>query len=220
MPKAQKWTEDKIRSGFHLFFKQHGRYPTSAEIDTFPDLPSSRQIQRRYVGGLPALRQFLKLSGPINFTQGEYSSARARAIGSRAHELEGRVYNFLCERFGRMFVHREYFFTDDRRTRTDFFIYHKGGSFSVDVFYPKDRKTLTGCLNSKMRTYSDRLMVQYPVIFLMMNEAISGEELAKIESNKKNKLATYQKVMAWSQFQAFCQSKPRLDEPINVAQAN
>ena len=106
-----------------------------------------------------------------------------------------------------MAVHREYFFTDDRRTRTDFFIYHQKGTFSVDVFYPKDRRNLVGCLKSKLRMYSNNMMLEYPVIFLMMNRDITEVDINQLLRNKKKPLLPYQKVMTLNQFKNFCANK-------------
>jgi hypothetical protein len=205
--RKEEWTLEKLATGFQKFHEEHGHYPTALEIDAYAHLPSSRQIQRRFAGGLPALRKQLKLTGPEDFTKGAYSSERARTIGKRAHVLEKTIYAFLIERFGVPFVHREYFFTDDRRTRTDFFIYAKNGNFSVDIFYPKDEKNLIGCLNSKMQTYGSEIMLQYPVIFLMMNDQISGETIAKILENKTKKLRPCQQVMTYAEFRKFCERK-------------
>ncbi|HEY4524325.1 MAG TPA: hypothetical protein VJL36_01005 [Candidatus Paceibacterota bacterium] len=207
MPNKLRWTLEKIQNGFERFKKEAGRFPTATEIDSCVYLPSSRQIQRRFIGGLPALRKQLKLDGPLDFTKGVYSSNRAKSINKRAHNLEREIYKYLVQRFGKMYVHREYFFTDDRRTRTDFFIYHRDGTFSVDIFYPKDRRNLSGCLNNKLRTYSNTIMLQYPVIFLMMNDNITEEEINGLLANKKQKLSSYQKVMTLRQFKNFCGNK-------------
>ena len=209
------WTIEKIRLGFEKYKIEFGRYPTAVEIDQYPFLPSSRQIQRKFEGGLPALRKQLKLDGPGDFTKGEYSSERARMIGKRAHEIEKIIYNFLVAKFGQPYVHREYLFIDDRRTRTDFFIYCKNGNFCVDVFYPKDKKNLLGCLNSKMQTYGYSAMLQYPVIFLMMNSEISKEEIAEILDRKIKKLNPKQQVMTHEQFKTLCNTKVRFGEYID-----
>ncbi len=205
------WTEEKIANGFARFIEEHGHAPTSREIDTYPHLPSSRQIQRRYEGGLPALRKRLQLAGPEDFTKGAYSSERARTINKRAHHLEKEVCDYLVGRFGKPYVHREYFFIDDRRTRTDFFIYCKNGNFCVDVFYPKDRHNLINCLNSKMRTYGYAAMLEFPVIFLMMNHEISGAEVTQIIEQKKKKLHLKQHVMTYERFRKYVETKMPLD---------
>jgi len=200
------WDLENIKTGLENFYNAHGRYPTSREVDCYPDLPSSRQIQRRF-GGLVELRKVLNLSGPQDFTKGSYSSERARSINKRAHNLEKSIYDFLVTKFGKPFVHREYLFTDDHRARTDFFIHTKDGNFSVDVFFPKDRSNLINCLNSKMKTYGNTLMLQYPVIFLMMNDEISEEEMTAAANNKKNKLLEYQQIMNFNQLKLFCANK-------------
>lgn len=204
MAKKATWTEKKLKVGFEKFYSIHKRYPTSHDIDSFEFLPSARQIQRVF-GGLVNLRQKLGLS-QTDFTKGSHSSDRARKINRRAHELELEVYNILKKQFGIECVHREHFFTDDRRTRTDFFIYTKTDTFSVDVFYPSNRANLIGCLNSKMRTYKSQSM-DCEVIFLMMNPDISQEEIEKILANKKNKLSVHQKVMDLNKFKTFLKTK-------------
>ncbi|MDP3726375.1 MAG: hypothetical protein Q8R36_04225 [bacterium] len=212
MTKEQKnghrgsWTLNEIKTGFQKFYEIHGRYPTSREIDVFEYLPSSRSIQRRF-GGLVSVREALGLNTSFDLRTGEHSSKRAKEISVRAHKIEKEVYDYLINIFGIEFVHREYFFTDDRRTRTDFFVYCKNRNFSVDVFFPKDRHNFIGCLNSKMKTYKDVGTLQYPVIFLQMNKNISGEEIRKILARKKNKLHTYQQVMVWDEFREFCNKK-------------
>lgn len=207
---VNKWTMEKIKEGFLMFFKEHGRYPTAVEIDGYDKLPSSRQIQRVH-GGLPTLRKKLGIGGQDDFTKGDYSSRRATMINNRAHKLEKEVYDYLVDLFGKPFVHREYFFTDDKRNRTDFFVYYDSGNFSVDVFYPKDLKCLSGCLNSKLKTYQgNNITIKYPVIFLMMNKEIGERVIEEVLERKSNKLSPYQKVMSFDQFKVFCSSKRRL----------
>ena len=74
------------------------------------------------------------------------------------------------------------------RSQSDFYVYYKGGEFSIDVFYPDNRRNLIGCLNSKMRKYDTNLMSQNAIIFLQMNSKIDSLELESVVSNKKNKL--------------------------------
>lgn len=206
MPNKVRWTIEKIAEGFQKFHDEHGRYPTAQEVDTYAHLPSSKQIQRNF-GGLVAIREQLKLKGPTDFTKGSYSSTRAKEVGLRAHRTERTVYDMLVEHFGVQFVHREYFFVDDRRTRTDFYIHSKNGNFCVDVFFPKDKRNLTGCLNSKMRTYSHASMLEYPVIFVMMNEMITEEDVKKILAQKIKKLKKEQHVMTFGELQKYCKTK-------------
>ena len=203
--KKNFWEIDKIKEGFEKFFKEHGHYPTATEIDICSYLPASRTLQRRF-GGVVGLRQALKLD-ILDFTRGEIRSEKAKNVNKRAYSLEKKVNEFLIEKFGKEFVHREYFFSDDHRTRTDFFIYYKHGQFSVDVFYPSDKHNFIGCLNSKMKTYRDDIMMQYPVIFLQMNKNIKREDMNKILSNKKNKLRSDQQVMSYEEFKSFCSDK-------------
>jgi len=207
MIKKEKWTKEKIKKGFESFYKKHGHYPTATEVDQYVELPSSRQIQRNF-GGLPAIRKELGLGGPLDFTKGEHSSKRSLMIGKRSHKVEKEVYTYLMKIYGEPFVHREFFFNDDRRTRTDFYVYYAQGTFSVDVFFPNSLKNMNLCLNSKLVSYKG-LNIKYPVIFLVMNDLILPEQIEKLMKNKKNKLMQNQTVLTFDQFKKFCESRRR-----------
>jgi hypothetical protein len=200
------WNRDDIKEGLERFYNDHGKYPTAAEIDSSQYLPSSRTIQRSF-GGLVAFRKNIKLSGQSDFRSGEHSRERAATISKRAHLMEAKVYKYLQEAFSKEFVHREYFFTDDKRTRADFFVYDADKGFCVDVFYPNSRQNLIGCLNSKLDKYIDKYMRQYPVIYLQMNDEIEQDVLDDVIKSKKRKLPQGQYLMTWNTFQKFCKSK-------------
>lgn len=207
---GQQWKLEDIKDGIEEFFKRHGKYPTATEFDLFEHLPSSRQIQRRF-GGLIELRKTLSLKGQKDYTKGDHSSKRAKKINKRSHTLEKKVYDYLKDRFGVEFVHREYLFTDDGRSRTDFFVYDLDGNFSVDVFYPRDRHSLIGCLNSKLSKYGNNLLLQYPVIFLQMNNDIDEGVIKNILENKKKSLRSKQSLMTWNMFKKFCAKRGALE---------
>jgi len=201
--KKEKWTLEKIREGFESFHQETGRYPTANEVNVYPHLPAAKTIERKF-GGLPQLRQKLGIDGPLDFTKGEYSSRRAKLINERSNKIEKKIYDELVERFGKPFVHREYFFTDDRRTRADFYVYGKNIEFLVDVFYPKDQHSLLGCLNSKLKTYGNiSHMIPSRVIFLMMNRDMKRESIQELIANKKKKLTLTQHVMMYDEFKRF-----------------
>ncbi|OGF68851.1 hypothetical protein A3H65_03680 [Candidatus Giovannonibacteria bacterium RIFCSPLOWO2_02_FULL_45_14] len=212
MGNQKSWTLEELAAGLGHFYKEHGRYPTATEVDTFPYLPSARSIERSF-GGLVSLRQQLNLKTQLDFRSGAHSSERAHKINKRGHETEQIVYEFLKKIFGKEFVHREYFFTDDRRTRADFFVYDTKQGFCTDVFYPNNRRNLIGCLNHKLNKYRSEYMRQYPVIFLQMNNTISQEILDKLLSKKKKALLNGQYLMSWDTFQNFCKTK----RPLKIA---
>lgn len=197
------WKIEELRAGLEDFYTKNGRYPTVPEVDAHPYLPSARSIERSF-GGLIELRKKLSLDTQSDLREGAHSSARAYKINARAHGVEKDVYSFLKEHFGKQFVHREYFFIDDKRTRADFFVYDTSSGFCVDVFYPSDRRNLIGCLNSKLSKYQGPQMNQYPVIFLQMNDELDQELLDAVLKNKKNKLQSGHMLLAWSSFTEFC----------------
>lgn len=203
------WTLEELAEGLEKFFTDNGRYPTAQEVDAFSYLPSARSIERSF-GGMVDLRQKLKLDSQSDFRSGKHSSNRAHLINNRSNKTEKIVYEFLIEKFGREFVHREYFFVDDRRTRADFFVYDQQGGFCVDVFYPSCRRNLTGCLNSKLGKYRSEHMEKYPVIFLQMNNEILQGTLDELVKNKQKNLNKEQYLMGWDAFVAFCLSRREL----------
>ncbi|OHA26332.1 MAG: hypothetical protein A3C06_04810 [Candidatus Taylorbacteria bacterium RIFCSPHIGHO2_02_FULL_46_13] len=207
--KQEPWTLEELAEGLESFYKQYSRYPTATEVDAYDYLPSARQIERRF-GGLVELRKRLKLDSQTDFRSGIHSSQRAHSINKRAHEIEQTVYEFLQNVFKKEFVHREYFFTDDQRTRADFFVYDSRKGFCVDVFYPNSLRNLTGCLNIKLDKYQATYMREYPVIFLQMNEDITQEMLDNLVENKKKRLLTGQRLLSWNSFKGFCKSRKPL----------
>lgn len=209
MAKKILWTLERIHSGLRRFYKEYKRYPTATEVDAYGYLPAARTIERRFEG-LVALRKRLGLGTEHDFRAGSHSSKRAHTINNRARAVEAIVYEFLHKRFGKEFVHREYFFTDDHRTRADFFVYDGKGGFCVDVFYPSDRRNLNGCLNSKLTKYRSEYLREYPVIFLQMNDTISQQNLNMIIERKKRLLQKGQYLMSWPAFQHFCASRDAL----------
>lgn len=187
--------------GFDLFYSEHGKYPTATEVDSCAYLPSSRQIQRNF-GGMVFLRQQFGLQHE-DFTKGQYGSKRARTIYKRSQTIKKEIYDFLVERFGKQSVHQDYLFTDDGRSRADFFVARQPNPFLLKVFYPKDRRSLIGCLNRRIIPPKDKTGI--PFIFLMMNHELTEDVLAGLLSNKKQKMPPGQFVFTFKRFKAFCQ---------------
>lgn len=207
----EPWTLEELRAGLENFYIKNGRYPTAPEVDAHPYLPSARTIERSF-GGLVVLRKKLCLDTQTDMREGVHSSNRASMIGKRAHRIEQEVYKYLEEYFGKQFVHREYFFLDDKRTRADFFVYDKAEGFCVDVFYPSDKRNLIGCLNSKIAKYQGLQMNQYPVIFLQMNQELEQALLDTLIKNKKKKLLAGHSLLTLGSFKEFCKKR----EPLKV----
>lgn len=205
----EPWKLGELRAGLENFNAKNGRYPTASEVNAYLYLPSARTIERSF-GGLVELRKTLGLNSQVDFREGAHSSARAIKINTRAHHVEQEVYAFLEKCFGRQFVHREYFFLDDKRTRADFFVYDKASGFCVDVFYPSDKRNLIGCLNNKLAKYQGSQMNQYPVIFLQMNKELNQELLNAVINNKKKKLLAGHYLFAWDSFTDFCAKRKPL----------
>lgn len=207
MAKGLTWPIERIRDGINRFYKENRRYPTATEFDECPYLPRAKTAERRF-GGLVALRKQLNIGAEHDLRTGAHSSKRAHTINDRAHALEKRVYELLCKQFGKEFVHREYFYTDDHRTRSDFFVYDGEAGFCVDVFYANSLKNTGGCLNLKLAKYSQtEESLPYPIIFLQMNENIDQAALDELVSKKKRGLERKQSLMSWRTFETFYKSR-------------
>ena len=170
------------------------------EIDTFPYLPSSRQLQRKF-NGVPAIRQRLEL--PIlDFTRGDARSKKASLIGKRGLDSEKKVRDLLIRHFGEIFVHEQKPF-NDYSGRLDFFIYGKDKNFGVDVFFASDRHNLIGCVNNKQRLYQN---INFHLIFLQTNPLLTQVEIDLILLHKIKRLLPNVEVMCLSRFQDFIKS--------------
>ncbi len=205
----EPWKLEELKAGLENFNTKHGHYPTAPEIDAYSYLPSARTIERKF-GGVIGLRKALRLDTQSDMRKGAHSSKRASIINVRAYKVKQEVYTYLQKLFGGQYVQREYFFLDDKRTRADFFVHDSSNSFCVDVFYPSDRRNLTGCLNSKLSKYQGLQMNQYPVIFLQMNKDLGQNILDAVIKNKTKKLLTGHRLFSWDSFIEFCSKrKPR-----------
>lgn len=198
------WTNEEIRAGFELFYKEHSRYPTAQEIDAYPYLPSIRTIQRAH-GGVVNLRKSFHLESQSDLRTGAHSSNRAKIINERNNANEDMVHSFLIDIFHKELVHREFLFKEDKRVRADFFVYDAQGGFCVDLFYPNSIHNLLGCLNNKQKVYTENLI--YPVIFLQLNKDIDQKTLDAIVERKDRKLLEGQLLMDWDTFVKFCQER-------------
>jgi hypothetical protein len=205
----RRWNLENLRIGFEKFFEENGRYPTASEIDKYTHLPTSRSIERSF-GGLVVLRKTLGLTGQRDLRTGVHSTERAHMIGKRAHASELQVYLYLKGLFGEPFVHREYFFADDARTRADFFVYTAEGNFCVDTFFAANYRNVSGCINSKLGKYNAASMRRFPVIFLQMNPEILQREVDLLISRKEKKLTDTQSLLCWEEFEKYCSSRSAL----------
>lgn len=192
-----KWTLDKIRYGLDEFYKLNNRYPSALEVDEYPLLPSSRQIQRTY-GGLKELRKSLGLpEEDLDYTRGLVRSDVAKTIGIRGKNFEKEIYNLLIGKFGEIFVHQQKPF-NDYKSRVDFFVYVQNYKFGVDVFYPKDLHSFVCCVNIKEKTYTNS---NFDMIFLSINPDINQSLINKFLSRRKNK--TLHKVVDFDEFKKY-----------------
>lgn len=210
LPEGTKWSKTNILEGFHKFIKENNRLPTAHEIDALPYLPSSRQIQRRF-GGLQSLRKELGFD-VVSFTQGEARRAIAIEINKKGHEFEYILEQPLIKRFGAAFVHTEKSFSannNDHRNiiRVDFYIYAINGNFAIDIFHCKDKFSLVGSINHKIKVYS---ALNRKIYLVLYSSEYSQEDIDAILARKRVVIPKNIEVVT---YQNFLERKISLWEP-------
>lgn len=182
-----------LKELFEKFNEKHGHYPTYKEIEEDEYFPTLRTIQRRF-GGLEKVRIELGIPFP-NHSKGEMRVNKMKDVLARQKETENEVYQVILKYFDDVSVHRERPFADDSRNRSDFFIFrNKKSSLIIDVFYPSDIHSFSGCLNSKLLKY---YFFDVPVTFVQMNKDISSERINKYLKNRKNKIDSRFKIISF-----------------------
>lgn len=158
------------RGVFEKFKKENGKYPTSEE------LKGIRSIQR-YFGGIKELRKLFKIEN--------YSDRKdiAKEILKRATLIEQNTNTYLIKLFGERNVHREQPIFENSRVRLDFLVFFKNCKYALDVFYPKSRRSLYGCLNCKMKKFEGKEMFQFPMMFVCMNDDLKNDLMEYKESS-------------------------------------
>lgn len=190
------WTTEQIKLGFDKYVKENDRLPTVTEIDKISYLPSSRQIQRAF-GGLEKLRGVLGYS-LTHFGKGESRSKIALRVNKNGKEAEALVKLILQEKFGKFFVHEQKPTYSGYKNRLDFFVFTPSGDFAVDVFCPRDIKTLQDEVNLKQRTY---FKYSGKLFLLAVNKDIRQEAIDKLVQNKKNKLRNNIWICTFNEFE-------------------
>ncbi len=191
-----------VKNGFERFYRENGRHPSVFDIDSCLYLPSSRQIQRIWPGGVKEVRKLLGIE-ITDFTTGNTRSTVARNMSKRGREIERQVQAMLVSKFGEVFVHEQKPF-DDYSGRFDFVVYSKTNKFAVDVFYATDKASFTGCLNSKINTYRK---ITFPVYLLQVNTDIfSAFNVNSFIARKRNTLPAHITLLSLEDFQSFITS--------------
>jgi hypothetical protein len=199
----EKRTEEECVVVFKDFFNKHGVWPRTYE------LPSGvpKMIQRRF-GGVPAFRTKHAL-GTADYTKGEHRSKVTKEFNLRGNQEEKRVFDYLVKRFGRVNVHREYFFTDDSRCRADFSVFLPGHKqILVDTFFASNLISFRGCLQSKIKKYKGVYpnVLDFPVIFIHLNSKIPSKEITEMLVRKTYPLDSNQSLMSFGEFERYLDS--------------
>lgn len=173
--------------------------PTANDYDTCPYLPSARLIQSTF-GGLVKLRTDLNIEGPVDFTTGAFRSAVAAKTFANARIYEEDFYNYLISYIPEIRVHEQ------KRLRPgniscDFFIYTSdNGGFAIDLFYAESLSNANKVVNIKRKRYD--LLTEIPIYFVLVNDAITQEELTSSSGSKKIPLCGHVKLHTEKHFKS------------------
>ena len=178
--KQYKYSKEQIINSIQEFIKKNGKEPSSHDFTLENNLPNKKTIERRW-GGLTVIRKEMGLY--VDHRTGVKRTDLANQINERSIDWNQKIYKKLLTYFKEPFVHKESSIFDDRRNRTDFKVYGKK-VFLVDIFYPKDRYSLQGCVRLKSNKYPDSLKSYMgnnfdKVIFLNLNEGVPNNVLCE-----------------------------------------
>jgi hypothetical protein len=198
-----KRTEEDCVAVIKEFYKVHGTWPRTYELPA--GVP--RMVQRNF-GGMPAFRLKHGL-GLADYTKGGHRSKITKEFNLRGNKEEKKIFDYLVKRFGRVNVHREYFFTDDSRCRADFCLfYHGHQQILIDTFFASNLISFKGCLQSKIKKYRHAYpnILEFPVIFVHLNPQISPKEVSDMLTRKTYPFAENQSLMSLGEFEQYLDS--------------
>jgi hypothetical protein len=196
---------EKLKTEFDVFYKEHNRYPTSGDINLYFDF-SAKTVGRKY-GGMKKLREVLGLE-VIDYTTGNERSKKALDSYKISLVEQKKIYKKLLKIFNEYHIHRECPFGDSSRQRSDFKIFHKGGSFYVDVYYAENYANMGGCINAKLKKY-DPNVIWGDIILINTNHKLDNLK-DKIIQKKKNPLPKNVKLMTENEFIEYCKQLEKI----------
>lgn len=180
-----KITIEDLRTRFEEFKKQHGHYPNGSEITKSPIFPINVKTIDRNFGGLKNLRKLLGLE-ITDQRKGKIRSATLIKIIEKNYHDSCAVHSLLVSLYGMPFVHQESPCAIGSKTRTDFRVFYENDqTFSVDIFNAKDKESLIGCVNWKIKKY-EKLENRIEKVYLVsMNKDLNNDLLQNYIRNRK-----------------------------------
>ena len=191
--KEDQWTIEKIQVSVTQFIKANDKEPTAKDFKSSNNLPTARQIQRRF-GGLKEIRHQLGLSIK-DHTTGLTRSIKAKQCLHTSRLQEADLFNQLYKKYHNtsgtgFYVTRQFAYQQfDEKLLT----YHnittdiciddrvKKHHILIDLFNPQDIESAQGCVRVKKNKIKEHPVSLFnsthEVLFLCMNPELDQEVL-------------------------------------------
>lgn len=188
---------EDYKNAFEFFKVEHGRYPTTHDMNNCDYLPTSRTIQRKF-GSLKNLRMAIGFTGSdIDNRTGTQRSCVALTANLNSFDHENDISQILVAKYLRTNVHFQSSYADNFGQRCDFKVYMpKDKIMFIDIFWPKDKYSLGGCITHKQKKI-EKVGVKDPVYFIVMNKDMDQRFIDNVVFNKKNKLPENVQVLSY-----------------------
>jgi hypothetical protein len=183
-----KTTLEELKIKFEEFKNEHGHYPNGSEISKSPIFPINVRTIDRNWGGLKNLRQLLGIE-ITDQRKGQMRSDSIKKILENNYYDSCKMYNLLVSLFGLPFVHQESPCAPGSTTRTDYRVFYENNkTFAVDIFNAKDKESLNGCANWKIKKYEKLENMTEKVYLVSMNNELTDEILQNYINKRKKSI--------------------------------
>lgn len=173
--------KEKMITTLTTYHTTHHEYPTTHTLESLPDFPTAKWIQRH--GGIINFYRSLGLT----YVDARTGLRRAAiAANKKSQSLDTSFATKLVSRYGEENVHWQAPYNKGITLhRSDFKVYHKKAYFFVDLFFPQDMNSFSGCVNSKLKKLA-RIKMKDPVYLISCNtEYTTPYSIKEFVANRK-----------------------------------
>jgi len=134
----------QIKTEIQDFFKQHGRYPKTTELDQMSF--SVKTIQRRW-GGIANMYKDLGIEYRQNYRGEVWKDIRKQSL-----MFEKEFYDLLCTKYDPKGIHPQRPYLWDEEHRCDFYLWDE--DLWIDCINSENTKHINKCVEIKRKKYN------------------------------------------------------------------